>query len=217
MQTRRQILRLAGRLLPGALLALIPGWPAGRPARAAAVKRRILPRNTDPQSLVNQDPRALDTRHLPLMPLEAFETMGLSDHAVDLDAWRLVVDGRVAAPLSLAYAEVLALAPIERNVLLICPGIFTIHARWKGVPLARLLELAGAAPGCTGATVRGPAGAYEKVEGFSLEEIRSGGVFLAHGVNGERLPRRHGFPLRAVAPDRAGRDWVKYVCRVVAV
>jgi sulfoxide reductase catalytic subunit YedY len=33
-------------------------------------------------------------------------------------------------------------------------------------------------------------------------------------VNGKDLPRRHGFPLRVVAEDSYGSDWVKYVTRV---
>jgi len=36
-------------------------------------------------------------------------------------------------------------------------------------------------------------------------------VFLAYGVNGKTLPQKHGFPLRVVAEDTYGSDWVKYV------
>jgi sulfoxide reductase catalytic subunit YedY len=213
MKTRRQILRLAGRLAAGALLALAP---AGRMIGGAwaAVKRRVLPRGTELQSLKNENPAALDTRRLPIMPLEQFETMGLSDHAVQMDSWRLEVTGKVATPLELTYEEVLGLPAVEREVLLICPGIFTIHARWKGVGIDALLKKAGVAAGGTAVTVHGPSGPYEKVEGFSLEEIRRGGVFLAYAVNGERLPQKHGFPLRLVAPDRHGSDWVKYAYKV---
>jgi len=39
-------------------------------------------------------------------------------------------------------------------------------------------------------------------------------VFLAYEVNGKPLPQRHGFPLRAVAEDSFGYDWVKYVYKV---
>jgi sulfoxide reductase catalytic subunit YedY len=158
----------------------------------------------------------LDTRNLEVMPVEKFETMGLNDHAVVLDDWRLEVAGKVGTPLSLTYAETLALAAVERNVLLICPGIFTIHARWKGVTLQELLALAGIAADCTAVTVHGPKGPYEKVESFKPEEIRSGSVFLAYVVNGRSLPQKHGFPLRLVAPDRYGSDWVKYVYKIEA-
>ena len=39
-------------------------------------------------------------------------------------------------------------------------------------------------------------------------------VFLAYEVNGEPLPGRKGFPLRVMAEDYYGDDWVKYVYRM---
>jgi len=64
--------------------------------------------------------------------------------------------------------------------------------------------------------VHGPPGPYEKTEGFKLAEVDSGRVFLAYGVNGRTLPQKHGFPLRAVAADRFGSDWVKFVYKLEA-
>jgi DMSO/TMAO reductase YedYZ molybdopterin-dependent catalytic subunit len=215
MITRRQIIRTGWRLFSGAWLALGPADPALRSVWAA-VKRTILPPGTDLQSLKNENPGALDTRNLEIMPVEKFETMGPTDHAVVLEEWRLEVAGKVKTPLSLTYAEMLALTAVERNELLICPSIFTIHARWKGLTLSDLLDKAGIEASCSGVTVHGPKGTYEKVENFTLEEVRSGGVFLAYGVNGQSLPQKHGFPLRLVAPDRYGSDWIKYVYKVEA-
>ena len=164
MITRRQIIRNTGSgvFSPGGL-----GWllgPAGPALRSvwAAVKRTILPPGTDIQSLKNENPRALDTRNLEIMPVEKFETMGPTDHAVVLEEWRLEVAGKVKTPLSLTYAEMLALAAVERNELLICPGIFTIHARWKGLTLSDLLDKAGIEASCSGVTVHGPRRALMK-------------------------------------------------------
>jgi sulfoxide reductase catalytic subunit YedY len=36
-------------------------------------------------------------------------------------------------------------------------------------------------------------------------------------VNGETLPRKHGFPLRLVYEDAYGSEWVKYVKEVVVL
>jgi sulfoxide reductase catalytic subunit YedY len=118
--------------------------------------------------------------------------------------------------LKLAYAELLALPAVEENVLLICPGVFTIHARWKGVTLREILKTAGAQADLTSVTVHGPQGLYEKVEGFQTDEVAAGKVLLAYAVNGQTLPKKHGFPLRAVAADRYGSDWVKYVYKIEA-
>ena len=65
--------------------------------------------------------------------------------------------------------------------------------------------------GATHVTFYGPEGTYEKVERFPMEEILKQKAFLAYGVNGKPLQQKHGFPLRIVARDRYGGEWVKYV------
>ena len=215
MNTRRQFVVLLSRFLAGMGLAVHPAFTFVGRALATA-ERRLLPKETDLQSLKNEHPSTLDTRQLEIIPVESFQTMGATDHAISLDQWRLEVAGKVQHPLKLTYAELLALPPVEENVLLICPGIFTIHARWKGVAVREILKMAGALEGVTHVTLHGPEGAYEKVEDFQLAEVESGRVFLAYGVNGQALPQKHGFPLRAVAADRFGSDWVKFVYKLEA-
>jgi len=215
MNTRRQFVLFLSRFLAGLGLAIHPALPfVGR--AFAALQRRLLPKETDLQSLKTEHPAALDTRRLEIMPVESFRTMGATDHAVFLDQWRLEVTGRVKRPLKLTYAELLALPPVEENVLLICPGIFTIHATWKGVSAREILGQAGLKEGATHVTLHGPPGPYEKVEEFTLADVDSGKIFLAYGVNGQTLPQKHGFPLRVVAADRFGSDWVKFVYKLEA-
>ena len=168
------------------------------------------------ESLVDQNPAALDTRNLEIIPLNDFETMGLTDHEVNLNTWRLEVVGEVKNPLNIPYSQLITMPAVERNVLLICPGFFTNHGRWKGISIAELLKLAGADAGITHVSIRGPEGRYAKVERFPITEIVSNQVFLAYQVNGQVLPRKHGFPLRAVAEDRYGSEWVKFVYHIEA-
>lgn len=215
MHTRRQFIRLVTRLMAGLGAAVHPaGAFVGR--ALAAAQRRLLLKETDLQSLKDEHPTALDTRHLEIMPVESFGTMGATDYAVSLDQWRLEVTGGVKQPLKLTYAELLALPAVEENVLLICPGVFTIHAAWKGVPVREVLRRAGLQEGATHVTLHGPPGPYEKVEEFKMAEVDSGRLLLAYAVNGQALPRKHGFPLRAVAADRFGSDWVKFVYKLEA-
>lgn len=180
----------------------------------AKIKKVILPKGTRLSSLINRNPALLDTRNLEVIPVEDFGTMGTTDHRVDLEQWRLEVTGSVRHPLKLTYAQLLELPSIERNVLLICPGIFTNHGRWKGISISDLQRMAGAQSGITHVSFRGPAGRYAKKERFEIEEVTSDKVFLAYQVNGRALPEKHGFPLRVVAENHYGDEWIKYVHKI---
>jgi len=180
----------------------------------ATAKKIILPKGTRMNTLVGKNPADLDTRNLDVTPVEEFGTMGLDDYQVNLNDWKLEIGGHVHRPLRLTYAELMKMPSIERKVLLICPGFFAYHARWKGVSVAKLLEKAQMITGVTHVSFSGPEGTYEKTERFPIEDILSCKVFLAYSVNGTVLPKKHGFPLRVVAEDYYGGDWVKYVYRV---
>ena len=211
--TRRHFIKKTIRFVAGAVF-LAGSLPAALQRAWAETKRIILPKGKKMSSLIHLNPAALDTRNLDVIALEDFETMGLTDHRVNLDQWRLEVTGNVKKPLKLTYAQLLKLPSVERNVLLICPGFFTNHGRWKGIAVAELLKMAEADAGITHVSFRGPAGRYAKTERFPIEEIHTRKIFLAYGVNGKRLPTRHGFPLRLVAEGHYGYEWVKYVDRM---
>lgn len=213
MKKRREFLKITFRFLTGMGILLSPFLSILRVAYAKAQKV-ILPRDTKRQSLIHRNPGALDTRNLDTTPLKDFETMGVSDYEVNVDDWRLEVSGHVKMPLTLTYSQILTLPSIEKNVLLICPGFFANHGRWKGISIGTLLEKAKMEKSVTHVTFAGQKGANEKVETFPIEDILSNKVFLAYGVNGETLPKKHGFPLRVVAAGYYGDDWLKYVYKV---
>ena len=178
------------------------------------VTRKILPRGTDRNSVINERPQDLDAGSLEVTPTKEFGIMGLSDHKVDPTLWTLKVKGWVKNPLPLSYDQIRALPFIERKVLMICPGYFANQGLWKGISIRTLLEKAGAKPGVKYVTISGPEGLYTKPERFPMEEILSDKVFLAYQLNGVELPQKNGFPLRLVAENYYGSDWVKYVDRV---
>jgi sulfoxide reductase catalytic subunit YedY len=216
MKTRRQFIEFSVKFLSGLVIffGTIGAWLEKVYAQA---KRIVVPKGTDLSTLRSENPATLDTRNLEVLPLKEFETMGLTDHEVDLKSWRLLIEGNVAKPTRLPYSRILELPSIERKVLLICPGIFTNHGNWKGISLMTVLNLAGMKADTTDIIVSGPQGDYEKVEKFPIADIRSDKVFLAYQVNGERLPQKHGFPLRIVAEDYYGDEWVKYVYKIEAI
>ena len=213
MSNRRQFLRIGAGFLASIGVLFSPLFSAVQWVHAKAQKI-ILPRGTKEESLIHRDPKSLDASNLDTTPLKNFGTMGQSDYEVNLEEWRLEVTGRVKAPLKLTYPEILALPSVEKKVLLICPGFFANHGQWKGISMLALLHKALMAKDVTHVTFAGPKGSNEKVERFPIEDILSNKVYLAYGVNGEALPKKHGFPLRVVAEDYYGGDWVKYVYKV---
>jgi len=183
----------------------------------AAVRHRRLAPDTDLGNLIYEDPADLDIQDLPVSKLNNFGVSGTDDHLADLTKWHLQVDGLVHRPHKHSYAELKALPRLERKVLLICPGTFAYVGNWQGFSLWDLLRQCGIDDKATHVDVMGPPGKYRKVERFPLEEVRENLVFLALGVNGQPLPRKHGFPLRLVAGSHVGAEWVKFVYGVHVV
>ena len=216
MKTRRQFIKFSLKFLSG--LSMFFGTMGTALENVyARVKRILVPKGTDLSTLRSENPATLDTRNLEVRPLKEFETMGQTDHEVDLKSWRLLIEGNVATPIQLSYSRVLGLPSIERKVLMICPGFFTNHGSWKGISLMTALNMAGLKADTTHIIASGPQGAYEKSDKFPIADIRADKVFLAYQVNGERLPQKHGFPLRIVAEDYYGDEWVKYVYKIEAI
>lgn len=216
MNTCRKFL-LGGMKVLASIGLLLSSFPAAASGLWAKTKRIILPKGTARESLIHRNPTELDTRNLEITPLNDFGTMGPTNLGIDLNTWRLEVTGEVVRPLRLAYGQILRLPSVERKVLLICPGVFANHGNWKGISMMTLLRMAGIKDGITHVEVRGPTAPYERVVRYPFEHILSDKVFLAYGVNGKTLPRKHGFPLRVVAEDYFGYDWVKYVYKVAAL
>lgn len=216
MKNRRQFIENMLRFFVGLGVFLSPAVFWVRKALAKG-KKIILAAGTRPETLERRNPADLDTHNLKLTPIEKFGIMGTNAYRVDLKTWQLEISGHVQRPLKLTYPQIIQLPAIERNVLLICPGVFSYNAHWKGISVSTILELAHARPGATHVSFSGPLGHYEKVERFPIEDILPNKVFLAYRVNGVDLPQKHGFPLRVVAKGYYGSKWVKYVYKVAVV
>ena len=213
MVQRRHILGIALRVSAAAsAVACLGGLPAA--ALAENASKRILSVGTDPSSLLYADPENLDTGNLRITPLREFGTMGDTDIALDQGDWRLAVTGRVERELELTYSEVRDLPAIEREVLLICPGVFANHGRWEGVSLRELVRLSRPSQDVSGVAIHGRSRSGTQTDRFGIEEASADKVFPAYRVNDRKLPQKHGFPLRVVAEDHLGYTWTKYVERV---
>lgn len=210
MKTRRGFIATSLGLITSLGLFQLPGISLVGSAFAKA-KKKILPATTRMMSLIRMDPRNLDTRNLPVTPLEGFDTMGETKHKTRLEDWRLKITVGEGVKQSLTYDEMLELPAIERKVLLICPGFFAQHGNWKGLDMNHLLNSLDIDTRVTEVEFSGPTISYKSQYSFSIKDVRTNRVFLAYQVNGSPLPEKHGFPLRVVAEDVYGGRWVKYV------
>ncbi|QNN51834.1 molybdopterin-dependent oxidoreductase [Nocardioides mesophilus] len=125
---------------------------------------------------------------------------------IDLDTWRLTVDGDVREPMTLTLRDLLERPLEERDLLLVCVhnpvgGSRMGCARWTGVGLGDLLGLVGAPS--EGWLVAEAVDGYRNV--LPLGVARDHG-FLAVGMAGQPLPREHGSPARLMVAGRHGQD-----------
>jgi DMSO/TMAO reductase YedYZ molybdopterin-dependent catalytic subunit len=213
MRNRRDFLQFISKWFFGSSLALsLPNVFSS--VTKPETNNKTTAQGTDYSDLKNRNPKDVNTSNLKITPLDSFGTMGMDDYVPEMRDWRFLVDGHVEKNLSLTYEALLALKSIERPVLLICPGFFASYGLWKGVSVKELFNLVPRKYGATHVTFRGPEGNYEKVTRVPIDEALSDKVFVAYQINGEKLPRKHGFPLRLVAEGYYGSDWVKYVYKM---
>ena len=126
---------------------------------------------------------------------------------IDPASYRLRVEGLVAHPLAISLGELAAAD--ELVATLDCTGGFYSTQRWRGIRLARLLDLAGADPGARHVTVASVTGYRWS---FAIED--AGDLLLATHVTDAPLSHDHGAPVRLVAPGVRGFQWVKWVTRI---
>ena len=177
-----------------------------------AKTKKILPKGFSKRELKDMNPAEIDNQNLEIDPLDQFGTMGPTDVAIDLKIYRLKVTGKVKRSLSLSYDQILKYPPLTEVVLLICPGFFSNNGRWTGVNFKSLLQEAQIKKEAQYIDING---AHGKGVRIPLKTINQKRIFLAYRVNGEKLPQKHGFPLRLVYEDAYGYDWVKYVDEIV--
>jgi DMSO/TMAO reductase YedYZ molybdopterin-dependent catalytic subunit len=140
---------------------------------------------------------------------------------VDLATWSVRVFGMVDREVTLTFDELVQLPLIERYVTIACVsnevgGNLIGNARWTGVRLADVLEMAGVQAGATQVVPRSVDG---WAAGFPTEWVtapeRPRDALIAVKMNGDPLPVEHGFPARLIVPGLYGyvsaTKWLKEI------
>jgi DMSO/TMAO reductase YedYZ molybdopterin-dependent catalytic subunit len=145
-----------------------------------------------------------------------YVTSSRQEPAVDPKTWSLSIDGLVEHPLRFHYAEMLAQPKYETTMTLECisnpvGGKYLGNARWRGTLLKPLLERAALKSNARFAVCHAAEGYTTAIP---VDRILWPQNFLAWEMNGEPLPRRHGFPLRIFYPGKYGMKQPKWLTRI---
>ena len=150
-----------------------------------------------------------------ITPNDEFFVVSITDPPrVDVGTWRLTIDGTINATANLTYGSLTSMPAVDETELLKCVEGPSGTAVWTGVRVRDVLALAGIANGSREVVFHGADGYSSSM---TLDEALGDHVLLAWGMNHEPLPREQGYPLRVVAPGKAGYKWVKFVERVEVV
>ena len=124
-------------------------------------------------------------------------------------SYRLTVLG--PRPFDLDLTTVEALPFVERHTPLACVEGWSVSARWGGASLVDLVRRGGGDGGSTVHVVSLQQGGYgsSTIRG---SELRA--ALLATHLNGHRITLDHGYPVRLIAPDRAGVLNTKWITRL---
>jgi hypothetical protein len=141
---------------------------------------------------------------------------GVVDRAASPD-YRLRVEGRVATPLTLTLDQVRALPARSAELPIACVEGWSYSARWTGVRLRDLLQMAGAPAGATVQVESLEQHSPYRVSGVNHAQAHDADTLLATHLDGEVLSADHGYPLRLIGPDRPGVNQTKWVTRVVVL
>jgi len=205
--TRRELLRRSARIAAGAVVgSSLAQWmiAGGRQIQVLAqgVAVRGLPAEITPNGefyIVSKNPPGFDP-HL------------------DASRWRLEVAGRTR-PMQFTYDDIRALPAVERHHTLECisneiGGNLISNAKWRGVPLRTVLETAGVDVSARKLAFRCADGYTESIP---MADALHPDTLLAYEMNGERLPYKHGFPLRLLVGGLYGMKNPKWITRVEPV
>jgi DMSO/TMAO reductase YedYZ molybdopterin-dependent catalytic subunit len=149
----------------------------------------------------------------------------VADPVVDGATWRLVLEGEVARPVQLDYRTLRKLPAVELARTLECISNFIdkpelapfgngliANAAWKGARLKDVIGLAGGLKPGAGFITLITADEFNAV--IPAEAVDDPECILAYEMNGQVLPREHGYPARLLIPGRYGLKNAKWVIAI---
>jgi len=151
---------------------------------------------------------------------------------VDPQQHRFMVNGMVRKPMVFTMDDLMRMPSVSRFYFIECgantgmnwgnvavPTVQYSHgmlscSEFTGVPLIRLLEMAGADLDGRRFVLAEGADGSSMTRTIPMSLVKSGEVLVAYGQNGEMLRPQNGYPLRLVVPGVQGVSWIKWLRRV---
>jgi len=179
-----------------------------------------------------------------LTPTDAFYVRNhFSQPEINVQAWRLSIEGAVEKPLQLTFPELLSMPTHTVTSVLECAGNSRVflspkvagaqwglgavgNAEWKGVLLSTILERACLAEDAVDVVFEGadkgvpdeqpkPCNPIYYARSIPKSKALEANILLAYEMNGAPLSEAHGFPLRLIVPGWYGMASVKWLQRIV--
>jgi Oxidoreductase molybdopterin binding domain len=129
--------------------------------------------------------------------------------------WRLVVAG--PHPVTLSLADLAGLPQHEASLPIACVEGWSATARWAGVRLRDVLDLAHLPPDAHLRLVSLERGGIYGSSPMAPPTARDPLTLLALRLGGLPLSLDHGYPLRLIAPNRPGVQQTKWLARIEQV
>jgi DMSO/TMAO reductase YedYZ molybdopterin-dependent catalytic subunit len=129
--------------------------------------------------------------------------------------WKVEVSGLVEKPLTLTYAEILALPKSLADARLTSVSGWTVRGEWGGVRLSDLLEVTGIRP--EAAHVQFTSYRHIYTTCIPLDVALQERTLLAYEFDGEPLEEDYGGPLRIFCPYLWGYKSAKSVVGIAPV
>jgi DMSO/TMAO reductase YedYZ molybdopterin-dependent catalytic subunit len=156
-------------------------------------------------------------------PNSKFYVVNYADGAVsasrdlNIEQWKLHIKGSVQTPMSLGWREILNRDSYDQISTLMCidtlPGGDSMGtATWRGISLKKLLLDCGADTETARDVVFRGIDGYD--DSIPFTRAMQDDVMLAFLMNGEKLPKEHGFPLRLLVPGLYGIKNVKWIVEI---
>lgn len=132
----------------------------------------------------------------------------VKDPEVDLDAWKLTVEGLVNRPGAYTLAQITSLPKRVQNTRHICVEGWDVIGNFGGTPVSAFLDLVGADTTAKFLEVECEDDYYESIDMASVLHPQS---LLCYEMYGKPLDRGHGAPLRLQMPTKLGYKQAKYM------